>query len=115
MHELSIAFSLVQLAAETAEQSNLNKVDALRLRLGVFSGVVKEALEFSFDIATEGTMLEGARLIIEEIPLKIFCPQCEKEYVLQNPVPIKCPECNSGTDQILEGKEIELYELIGGG
>ncbi|MFC5558537.1 hydrogenase maturation nickel metallochaperone HypA [Ureibacillus thermophilus] len=114
MHELSIAYSLVKLAVETAEQNHLKKVEALRLKLGVFSGVVKEALEFSFDIATEGTIIEGARLIIDEIPLKIYCPQCEKEYVLKKPVPVKCPKCSIGTDQILEGKEIELYELVGG-
>lgn len=115
MHELSIAHSLVQLAIETAEQNHLKKIEALRVKLGVFSGVVKEALEFSFDIATEGTSIERAHLIIEEIPLKIFCSQCSQEYVLEKPIPIKCPRCNSGTDQILEGKEIELYELVGEG
>ncbi|NLY79718.1 MAG: hydrogenase maturation nickel metallochaperone HypA [Lysinibacillus sp.] len=115
MHELSIAYSLVQLAIETAKQNDLKKVDALHVKLGVFSGVVKEALEFSFDIATEGTGIEGARLIIDEIPLKIYCSQCESEYVLPKPIPMKCPECNISTGEILEGKEIELYSLVGGG
>lgn len=115
MHELSIAYNLVQLAIETAEQNNLKKVDELHVKLGVFSGVVKESLLFSFDIAAEGTSLEGARLVVEEIPLKIFCSLCNKAYVLEKPIPIKCPKCNVSTDQILEGKEIELYSLVGGG
>lgn len=114
MHELSIAHSLVQLAIETAEQNHLKKVDELHVKLGVFSGVVKESLLFSFDIATEGTSIEGARLIIDEVPLKIYCSQCEKEHVLPKPIPMKCPTCNQSTDEILEGKEIELHSLIGG-
>lgn len=114
MHELSIAYSLVQLAIETAEQNNLKKVDELHLKLGVFSGVVKEALQFSFDIATEGTLIEGASLIINEVPLKIYCPHCKEEHVLPQPVPMKCPICNVSSDEILEGKEIELYSLVGG-
>lgn len=114
MHELSIAYSLVQMAIQTAEQNNLKKVDELHLKLGVFSGVVKEALQFSFDIATEGTKLEGARLMIDEVPVKIYCANCEKEYVLPKPIPMKCPECNMSTNDLLEGKEIELYSLVGG-
>ena len=114
MHELSIAYNLVQIAIETAEQNNLQKVDALQVRLGVLSGVVKEALEFSFDIATEGTSIEGARLVIEEVPLKIYCSQCRNEYVLPKPTPMTCPECDIRTGEIIEGKEIELFSLEGG-
>jgi hydrogenase nickel incorporation protein HypA/HybF len=114
MHELSIAHSIVQLAIETAEQNNLKKIDALHVKIGVLSGVVKEALEFSFDIATEGTSIEGAQLIIDEIPLKVFCSQCENEHVLPKPTPIKCPKCNISTGEILEGREIELDSIVGG-
>lgn len=114
MHELSIAYNLVELAVETAEQNDLKKVDFLHVRIGVLCGVVKEALQFSFDIATEGTLIEGAKLVIDEVPLKIYCPQCNNEHVLQKPIPIRCPECNIRTGEILEGKEIELYSLEGG-
>lgn len=114
MHELSIAHNLVEIAIETAELNEMKKVEALHVRIGVLSGVVKEALEFSFDIATEGTTIEGARLEIEEIPLKIYCSQCNDEYVLQDLTPIKCPKCHKRTGDIIEGKEIELYSLEGG-
>ena len=68
MHELSIAVSLVDLACEEKERRQLPQVQAVHLRLGSRSGVVRDALIFSFDIASEGTAVEGAMLKVEETP-----------------------------------------------
>jgi hydrogenase nickel incorporation protein HypA/HybF len=68
MHELSIALSLVDLACEEKQRRDLPDVRAVRLRLGARSGVVKDALTFSFDLAATGTCIEGAALKIEETP-----------------------------------------------
>lgn len=58
--------TLVELACEEKQRRDLPEVRAVRLRLGVRSGVVKEALTFSFDLAAAGTCIEGAALNIEE-------------------------------------------------
>lgn len=115
MHELSIANSLAELAMEAAENSGIKQVKALYLKLGALSGVVKEALEFSFDVAVQGTSLEGAKLIIEDVPVSVFCPNCQEERILPEPFPMRCPVCGTKTGQVLAGREIELYALEGGG
>ena len=66
MHELSIAMSLVELASEEKERRKLPDVLVVHLRLGSRSGIVRDALEFSFDLATAGTSIEGAALKVEE-------------------------------------------------
>jgi hydrogenase nickel incorporation protein HypA/HybF len=66
MHELSIAISLVDLACEEKQRRDLPEVHAVRLRLGARSGVVREALTFSFDLAAVGTCIEGAALKIDD-------------------------------------------------
>ena len=66
MHELSIALSMIDMASEEAVRHGGGRVLALHLKLGHLSGVVKEALTFSYEIACQGTALEGSRLIIEE-------------------------------------------------
>jgi len=113
MHELSIAYNLVEIAEETAKLNDFKEVEIVNLRIGVLSGVVKEALLFSFDIATEGTLIEKAKLSVEEVPIKIYCSSCEDEFVLKKPIPIRCPVCEKRSDQIIEGKEIELFSLEG--
>ena len=64
MHELSIAMSLVDLACEKAAQIDVACIAAIHVRVGARSGVVADALSFSFDVAAAGTPLEHARLEI---------------------------------------------------
>ena len=111
MHELSIAVSLVEAACEKIEELGAVKVDALHLRLGPLSGVVKEALLFSFDLAAEGTAVEGARLEIEDVPLTVRCPRCGKERELPSPQRLRCPDCDVPTPEVVRGRELELVAL----
>ena len=67
MHELSIALALVELASEEAQRLGASRVNALFVRLGARSGVVEEALRFSFGLAAEGTIADGARLELEPV------------------------------------------------
>ena len=46
MHELSIAVSMVEMASEEALRLGAVRVNALHLKLGPLSGVVKDALLF---------------------------------------------------------------------
>jgi hydrogenase nickel incorporation protein HypA/HybF len=99
MHELSIAVSIVDVACEELS------------RLGSLSGVVKDALVFSFEAAALGTPLNGARLQIEEVPVTVWCGGCSAERVLDTPVPRRCPVCHAVTPDILRGEELELIGL----
>jgi len=67
MHELSIALNIVEGVAEEAERHGGGAVSVVYLRLGRVSGVVADALLFSYGIACEGTTLEGSELRIEEV------------------------------------------------
>jgi Zn finger protein HypA/HybF involved in hydrogenase expression len=66
VHELSIAVSLVEIACEEVRLRELPRVQAVHLRIGARSGVVKEALTFSFAIAADGTAIAGAELRFED-------------------------------------------------
>jgi hydrogenase nickel incorporation protein HypA/HybF len=66
VHELSIAIDLVDLACEEMTRRQLSGVLAVHVRIGSGSGVVKDALAFSFDVVAAGTALEGAALRFEE-------------------------------------------------
>ena len=114
MHELSIAVSLVEAASEKAADAGAERVSAVHLRLGVLSGVVRDALEFSFDVATDDTMLDGAALDIEEVPVVAFCTQCEAEKQLSDVHPsfrAACPTCGAPTPELRQGRELEITAL----
>ncbi|MDQ4080994.1 MAG: hydrogenase maturation nickel metallochaperone HypA, partial [Gemmatimonadota bacterium] len=65
MHELSIALELIELASAETHRLGDPRVVSVRVRVGPLSGIVHDALRFSFDIAAAGTAVEGARLEIE--------------------------------------------------
>jgi hydrogenase nickel incorporation protein HypA/HybF len=110
MHELSIAMGIVDAALEEAEQRGV-QVTAVCLRLGALSGVVKEALLFSYEVACEGTPLAGSRLVIEDVPVVIYCAQCKQERELKSVQSFTCPECGTPTMDVRQGKEIEVFAL----
>lgn len=111
MHELSIAMSLIETAVEEAARLGDVRVEALHLRLGPLAGVVREALVFSFDLAAEGTPIEGARLEIEEVPLTVLCSRCGEKRQLPGVQHLRCPVCQAPTPEVLGGRELELAAL----
>jgi hydrogenase nickel incorporation protein HypA/HybF len=111
MHELSIAMSIVEMAQEEAEIHGHVQVQAVHLRMGLLSGVVKEALLSCYQVACQATLLEGSQLRIEEIPVEVFCPQCAVPRAVQSIQWFCCPECGTPTPTVLRGKELEVVAL----
>jgi hydrogenase nickel incorporation protein HypA/HybF len=110
MHELSIAMGIVEAAVDEAKQRNVH-VNAVHLRLGALSGVVKDALLFSYEIACQDTPLQGSRLLIEEVPVVVFCSRCQQKRVLESVQSFTCPECGAPTGDVLAGRELEVFAL----
>jgi len=110
MHELSIAMSIVEMAQEEALQRGV-QVNAVHLKLGALSGVVKEALLSSYEMACDDTPLRGSRLVIEDVPVVIFCPHCKVQRPLSSIQLFCCAECGTPTSEIVHGKELEVVAL----
>jgi len=111
VHELSIALSIVEGAEEEIQRQGGGSVFAVHLKLGPLSGVVREALAFSYQLACEGTSLEGSQLIIEEIPIRIHCTACGNEG---DPVSLQClhcGRCGATVCSVVRGAELELCAL----
>jgi hydrogenase nickel incorporation protein HypA/HybF len=111
MHELSIAMSMVEMATEEAARRGGAQVSALHLKLGRLSGVVKDALLFSWGVACEGTALAGSNLVIEEIPATVYCPACRAERTLPSIQHFFCPVCAEPTPEVIRGRELEVVAM----
>jgi hydrogenase nickel incorporation protein HypA/HybF len=107
MHELSLAQSVIEIAEAEAKKHNATAVKTVKLRLGEFTGVVREALEFGFEIARRGTAAETAVLEIETVPLKTKCPKCETVGRQIEDFCLICPKCGVPVD-VLSGREMQI-------
>jgi hydrogenase nickel incorporation protein HypA/HybF len=111
MHELSIAMSTVELAEEEIERRGNVHITAVHLKLGALSGVVRDALLASYEMACEGTRLTGSRLVVEDVPVIVFCPRCQAQRPVSSIQLFCCAECGTPTSEIVQGKEIEVVAL----
>jgi hydrogenase nickel incorporation protein HypA/HybF len=111
MHELSIALSILEGVAEEAERQGGGRVYAIHLKLGPLSGVVKDALMFSYSLASEGTPFEESHLVIDEVPVVVFCPVCRLERHLPSIQHFCCAVCGAPTPEVLRGRELEIAGL----
>lgn len=110
MHEVSIMEQTLEIALENVRSQGARQIHWLKMRIGEMSGVVPEALEFAFDVVTEGTIAQGAKLEIETVPVVCHCSNCGVEF--QPPeLFYECPQCGHLSSQIIAGKEIELTSL----
>jgi hydrogenase nickel incorporation protein HypA/HybF len=110
MHELSIAMSIVEMAEEEATRHG-GQVAAVHLKLGALSGVIKDALLASFEMACFDTPLQGSRLVVEEVPIVVFCAHCKERRGLTSAQLFCCPECGTPTADVVQGKELEVVAL----
>jgi hydrogenase nickel incorporation protein HypA/HybF len=107
MHETAIAQGMLDLALRTACQHGGAPINRIKLRLGEFRGVVREALEFSFEAMKRGTLAENAALEIETIKLRTLCANCGKIECAPRDFNFFCPHCAEPL-QIVAGREMQI-------
>jgi len=111
VHEITVALSLLEGVQATASEQGIERVCAVHVRVGALSGVVRDALLFSWDVATVETVAEGSRLHIEEIPLVVFCDRCEGERAPRPGSGLLCPDCGMPAPHIVRGREMQLVSM----
>jgi hydrogenase nickel incorporation protein HypA/HybF len=106
MHELSITQSVVTAVCAHAGES---RVTCVRVRVGKLCGVVPDAMRFCFDLVTEGTVLDGAELVIDEPPGQARCRSCGARFELADLI-LLCP-CGSADVEIIAGRELMVQSI----
>jgi hydrogenase nickel incorporation protein HypA/HybF len=111
MHELSVALSIIDIAAAEADRLGARSVRAVHLRLGPLAGVACEALVSAFELARGGTRLAAARLQVEAAPMVIHCPACDCDVVIASLQNCRCPGCGALGGEVVSGRELEITAL----
>ncbi len=111
MHEVTVALSLLEGVETFARAQGIERVTRVNVRIGALSGIVRDALLFSWDVASAETVAAGSELSVEEIALTVYCERCESERA---PVPgsgLLCPACGLPAPRIVSGREMHLVSL----
>jgi len=112
MHELSIVSSVVDTVTESLAAYPGARVVEVRLRVGALASVVEDSLQFCWGIATEGTELSGARLVVNLVRVTAHCAECASDGPLERLQSFRCPACGAPASDLRSGRELEIEAIV---
>jgi hydrogenase nickel incorporation protein HypA/HybF len=107
MHELSVTMNVLEIALRHADGK---RITGIHLVVGQLSSMVDDAVQFYWDIISQGTNAEGAQLHFERIPAELECRICGTHYGLQERDFI-CPTCGGASVRVVKGEEFLLDSI----
>ena len=110
MHEIGIVRQIVRTVTDFAQANGIEQIAEVVVDCGELSLVIPKYLQDIYPVVTEGTLLEGTRLLVNEIPGMAECDQCDEIF---NVVEHKgyCPACGSFEKTVLSGKDFGIREI----
>jgi hydrogenase nickel incorporation protein HypA/HybF len=111
MHELSLAGGILRVIEQAQSREHFARVSLLRLVAGALSGVEVSALRFALESLAPGTLLEGAKIEIDEPSGLAYCMRCGETVEIASRGD-DCPRCGSAQLQPTGGMELKVVDLI---
>jgi hydrogenase nickel incorporation protein HypA/HybF len=110
MHELAVCQALIEQVERVARQNDAERVVSIVVTIGPLSGVEPGLLERAYPLAAAGTMVEGAALVIETVPVSVTCRSCGA-VTQAEPNRIVCADCGDWQVDVTAGEELVLRQV----
>lgn len=111
MHELSIALAILDAASDEAERRGGASITAIHVRVGLLSGVSKDALLSAYDLARENSPFAAAELVVEDVPVVVYCDRCRADRPIESIQSFRCASCGAQSANVKSGRELEITAL----
>ena len=112
MHEMSLVERLFEILEETAAENRIGRITEVAVSLGAARQVIPETFRFAFEIRKRGTLAASAELLMETVPVQLFCRSCGAVGE-SDPAVYLCPRCGSLDTEIIAGEEFLLKSFQG--
>ena len=110
MHELAVTESILEISLRAAQAQKASRINDIFLRIGQWSSIVDDSIQFYWDTISAGTIAEGAILRFERIPTQLLCLDCAHAYRPTNKE-LLCPQCGSARIQVAHGDEFQVDSI----
>ena len=123
MHEYGlmenvIAVIMAELKKSGEEEARPGRLLTVTLKVGALELHSEDALRQAFEVLSQGSALEGARLLLVILPATLACPQCGFRCPLplgaadpHDALPMaECPQCRV-LAPVQDGRGVESIEL----
>ena len=110
MHELSVTESILKIVLRHAEQSGAARVTQIDLVIGDLSSIIDDSVQFYFDMISQGTLAENARLVFDRVPGQLRCWDCQTIFAPDGRM-YACPQCGSVRVEVIAGREFRVESI----
>lgn len=110
MHELAITQSILDIAQRAAAEHRVQRIREIRIKIGDYSGVVPQCIQYYFDVISRDTVAQGAVLRMERLPIVMRCETCGWEGTVDKHH-IQCASCGGTQLKLLQGREFYVDSL----
>ena len=111
MHEMAVTESVLELAERHAREAGAARVTDVHLVIGQLSSFVDDSIQFYWDMASEGTVCQGARLHFRRVPARLGCQDCGREHEMGAEL-AACPGCGGTRLQVTAGLEFGVDSIV---
>jgi hydrogenase nickel incorporation protein HypA/HybF len=113
MHETAIVSGLMRILEQKAAQHGVARISRVLLKVGRLCAVEPQQLVACFEMFAEGTVAEGAELVIGVIGVRGRCRQCTTEFDVPR-YRFECASCGGNDIEVIQGQEmyIESFEAV---
>ena len=111
MHEMSYVVRFVNQALEVVGGSASGQVKRVTVSVGEMTDVLPEYLYKYYPLAVKETVLEGSELEVIEVPARVLCEGCQKEYHPSGENKYLCPNCGDSRGKIIAGRDVVLERV----
>jgi hydrogenase nickel incorporation protein HypA/HybF len=112
MHELAVTQDVLNIVLRHAEANKALKVVRVQLRIGELRDILDEWMQRMFDLLSRKTIAEGAKLVIERIPVAFRC-ECGETFSIniRETVSKECPDCGGQKTALCTGREFDIVAI----
>ena len=110
MHEMGIMSGVLDSVNAAAQNAQAERVTKIILNIGEMTEIIQDSLEFAFQVMSEGTLSEGAELVIKTVTPHSICLDCGHEFD-HDRFHRTCPECGSYSTSMTRGRELDIESI----
>ena len=110
MHELAVTQSLLEIALRHADAAHATRITDLYIVVGQLSSMIDDSVQFYWDIISQNTAAEGAKLHFQRIAAEMLCLKCNHRFPLETDG-FACPHCGGTQVKVTAGEEFYLESI----
>ncbi|MBI4983866.1 MAG: hydrogenase maturation nickel metallochaperone HypA [Rhodocyclales bacterium] len=114
MHETAIVQGLMRILTRQAAAHRIERVSRVTVKVGRLRAVEPQQLKSCFEMFAEGTLADGAELVVDEVGVRGRCKDCGSEFDVPR-FRFECPTCGGTRVEVTRGQELYIENFEGSG